>query len=90
MMKHVSKPFTHVISHPEIKIMREFGFKTSNFSACDILVAPQCKILVGAQQEYFKTKFGAFLVINSILNEVFMLNFDHVVIFEPINPHNVL
>ena len=89
-MKHVSKPFTHVISHPEIEIMREFGLKIGNFSARDILVALQCKILAVALQEYFKTKFGTFLVINSILNEVFMLNFDHGVICEPINPHNVL
>ena len=89
-MKHISKPFTHVIRHLEIEIMREFGLKIHNFRDRDILVAPQCKLLAVALQEYFKTKFGAFLVINSILNEVFMLNFDHGVIFEPINPHNVL
>ena len=89
-MRHVSKPFTHVISHLEIEIMREFGLNTDNFSAHDILVVPQCKILAVVLQEYFKTKFGTFLVINSILNEVFMLNFDHGVICEPINPHNVL
>ena len=70
-MKHVYKPFTHVISHLEIEIMREFGLKIGNFSAHDILVAPQCKILAIALQEYFKTKFGAFLVNNAILNEVF-------------------
>ena len=57
-----------MISHPEIEIMREFGLKISNFNARDILVALQCKILAVALQEYFKTKFGAFLVINSILN----------------------
>ena len=54
--------------------MREFGLKIINFSAHDILVAPQCKILAVALQEYFKTKFGAFLVINSILNKVYMVN----------------
>ena len=70
--------------------MGEFGTKTDKFSTHDILVAPQCKILAVALQEYFKTKFGAFLVINSNLNEVFMVNFDHGVICEPINPHNVL
>ena len=79
-----------MISHLEIEIMREFGLKISNFSARDILVSLQCKILAVALQEYFKTKFGIFLVINSILNEVFMLNFDHGVICEPINSHNVL
>ena len=89
-MKHISKPFTHVISHPEIEIMREFGLKIGNFRAHDILVAPLCKILAVVLQEYFKTKFGALLVINSILNEVFMLNFDYGVICEPINPLNVL
>ena len=52
------------------EIMGEFSIKTDKFSARDILVAPQCKILGVALQEYFKTKFGAFLVINSILNEV--------------------
>ena len=69
-MKHVSKPFTHVISHPEIEIMREFGLKIGNFSPRDILVAQQCKLLAVVLQEYFKTKFGTLLVINSILNEV--------------------
>ena len=89
-MKQVSKSSTHVVSHPEIEIMGEICLKTGDFSARDILVAPQCKILAIALQEYFKTKFGTFLVINFILNEVFMLNFDHGVICEPINPHNVL
>ena len=49
-----------MISHPKIEIMREFGLKTGDFSARDILVAPQCKILAVALQEYVKTKFGAF------------------------------
>ena len=89
-MKHVSKPFTHATSHLKIEIMREFGLKIGNFNAHNILVAPQCKILAIALQEYFKTKFGTFLVINSILNEVFMVNFDHGVICELKNPHNVL
>ena len=70
--------------------MGEFGVKTDKFSARDILVAPQCKILAVALQECFKIKFGAFLVINSILNEVYMVNFDHDVICEPFNQHNVL
>ena len=66
--------------------MGEIFLKTGDFSARDILVAPQCKNLVVALQEYFKIKFGAFLIINSILNEVLMLNFDHGAICEPINP----
>ena len=88
-MKHVYKPFTHVISHLEIEIMGEVCLKTDDFSR-DILVMPQCKNLVVALEEYFKIKFGAFLIINSILNEVLILNFDHGAICEPINPHNVL
>ena len=56
--------------------MGEFGAKTDKFSTRDILVAPQCKILTVALQESFKTKFGAFLTINSILNKVYMVNFD--------------
>ena len=63
-----------MISHPEIEIMREFGLKIGNFSACDILVAPQCKILAVALQECFKIKFGTFLVINFVLNKVYMVN----------------
>ena len=59
-MKHVPKSSTHVISHPELEIMGEFGIKTGKFSAHDILVAPQCKILTVALQECFKIKFGAF------------------------------
>ena len=89
-MEHVSKSSIHVISHPEIDIMREICLKTGDFSTRDILVAPQCKNLVVALQEYFKIKFGAFLIINSILNEVLMLKFDHGAICESINPHNVL
>ena len=54
--------------------MRKFGEKTDEISACDILVAPQCKILAVELQECFKIKFGAFLVINSILNKVYMVN----------------
>ena len=54
--------------------MRKFGEKNDEISARDILVAPQCKILAVALQEYFKIKFGAFLVINSNLNEVYMIN----------------
>ena len=54
--------------------MRKFGKKIDEISACDILVAPQCKISVVALQEYFKFKFGAVLVINSILNKVYMIN----------------
>ena len=54
--------------------MRKFGMKTDNFSARDILVAPQCKILAVVLQECFKIKFGAFLVINSILKKVYMVN----------------
>ena len=56
--------------------MGEFGVKTDNFSACDILVVPQCKILIVVLQECFKIKFGAFLAINSILNKVYVVNFD--------------
>ena len=56
--------------------MRKFGEKTDKFSACDILVAPQCKILTVALQECFKIKFGAFLAINSISNKVYRVNFD--------------
>ena len=89
-MKHVSKPFTHVISHPEIEIMGEICLKTGDFGAHDILVALQCKLFVVALQEYFKFNFGAVLVIDSILNEVFMVNFDHGVVCELINPYNVL
>ena len=70
--------------------MGKFGTKTDKFSTHDILVAPQCKNFTVALQESFKTKFGAFLTINSILNEVFMVKFDHGVICEPINPHNIL
>ena len=40
--------------------MGEFGVKTDKFSARDILVAPQCKILAVALQECFKIKFGDF------------------------------
>ena len=54
--------------------MRRFGEKTDKISARDILVAPQCKILAVALQECFKIKFGTFLVINSILNKVYMVN----------------
>ena len=54
--------------------MRKFGEKTDKISARNILVAPQCKILVVMLQECFKIKFGAFLVINSILNKVYMVN----------------
>ena len=54
--------------------MGKFGEKTDKISAHDILVVPQCKILAVALQEYFKIKFGAFLVINSILNKVYMVN----------------
>ena len=54
--------------------MREIGGKNDKISSCDILVAPQCKILAVALQEYFKIKFGAFLVINSNLNKVYMIN----------------
>ena len=57
LLKHVSKPFTHVISHVEIKIMREFSLKIGDFNSRDILVAPLCKISVVALQEYFKFKF---------------------------------
>ena len=56
--------------------MGEFGIKTNNFSTHEILVAPQCKILTVVLQESFKTKFGAFLTINSILNKFYMVNFD--------------
>ena len=56
--------------------MGEFGIKTDKFSARDILVAPKCKFFIVALQESFKTKFGAFLAINSILNKVYMVNFD--------------
>ena len=56
--------------------MGEFGIKTDKFSTRDILVAPQYKILVVALQKCFKIKFGAFLAINSILNKVYMVNFD--------------
>ena len=56
--------------------MGKFGEKNDKISACDILVAPQCKNFTVALQESFKTKFGAFLTINSILNKVFMVNFD--------------
>ena len=35
--------------------MIKFGEKTDEISARDILVAPQCKILAVALQEYFKT-----------------------------------
>ena len=79
-----------MISHREIEIMREFCLKIGDFNAHDILVVPQCKILAVALHEYFKTIFGTFLVNYSNLNEVFMVNFDHGVICEPINPHNVL
>ena len=73
-MKHVSKPFTHVISHQEIEIMREFGLKIGDFNARDILVAPLCKISTVALQEYFKFKFGVVLTINSNLNKVYVIN----------------
>ena len=53
--------------------MRKFGQKTDKIIARDILVAPQCKMLAVALQEYFKIKIGAFLVINSNLNEVYMI-----------------
>ena len=56
--------------------MRKFGEKNDKISARDILVVPQCKILAVALQECFKIKFGAFLVINSILNKVYMVKFD--------------
>ena len=54
--------------------MGKFGEKNDKISARDILVAAQCKILAVALQECFKIKFGAFLVINSILNKVYMVN----------------
>ena len=54
--------------------MGKFGEKNDKISACDILVAPQCKILAVALQDCFKIKFGTFLVINSILNKVYMVN----------------
>ena len=54
--------------------MRKFGEKTDKIGARDILVAPQCKILAVALQECFKIKFGTFLVINSILKKVYMVN----------------
>ena len=54
--------------------MGKFGEKTDRISARDILVVSQCKILAVALQEYFKIKFDAFLVINSNLNEVYMIN----------------
>ena len=54
--------------------MGEFGVKTDRFSARDILVALQCKILAVALQECFKIKFGVFLVIDSILKKVYMVN----------------
>ena len=63
-----------MISHVEIEIMREFGLKTGDFNARNILVAPQCKISFVALQEYFKFKFGTILVINSNLNKVYMIN----------------
>ena len=56
--------------------MGEFGAKTEKFSIRDIPVAPQCKKFTVALQESFKTKFGDFLTINSILNKVYMVNFD--------------
>ena len=56
--------------------MGEFGAKTDKFSTRGILVPPQCKIFTVALQERFKTKFGAFLTINSNLNKVYMGNFD--------------
>ena len=65
--------------------MTKFGEKTDEISAHDILVAPQCKFLAVVLQEYFKIKFGAFLVINSILNKVYMVNFDLSVICETFN-----
>ena len=67
--------------------MGQFGVKTDKFSAHDILVALQCKILAVALQECFKIKFGAFLVINSIINKVYMVNFDLSVISETFNQH---
>ena len=67
--------------------MGEFGEKTHKFSAHDILVAPQCKILAVALQECFKIKFGAFLTINFILNKVYMVNYDLSVICETFNQH---
>ena len=67
--------------------MGEFGEKTDKFSTRDILVAPQCKILTDALQECFKIKCGTFLVINSILNKVYMANFDLSVICETFNQH---
>ena len=54
--------------------MGKFGKKTDKISARNILVAPQCKILAVVLQECFKIKFGAFLVINSILKKVYMVN----------------
>ena len=54
--------------------MRKFGERTNEISVHDILVALRCKILAVALQEYFKIKFGALLVINSNLNEVYMIN----------------
>ena len=59
-MKQVTKSSTHVVSHPEIEIMGEICLKTGDFSARDILVAPQCKILTVALQESLKIKFCAF------------------------------
>ena len=56
--------------------MEEFGPKTNKFITRDILVAPQCKNFTVALKESFKTKFGTFLTINSILNKVYMVNFD--------------
>ena len=56
--------------------MGEFGAKTDKFSTRDILVAPQCKILTVALQECFKTQIWCFLTLNSILNEIYMVNFD--------------
>ena len=54
--------------------MGTFGKKTDKTSARDILVVPQCKILAVVLQECFKIKFGTFLVINSILKKVYMVN----------------
>ena len=48
--------------------------KYDKISAHDILVPPQCKILAVVLQECFKIKFGAFLVINSISNKVYVVN----------------
>ena len=67
--------------------MGEIGGKNDKISSHDILVAPQCKILAVVLQECFKIKFGAFLVINSILNKVYMVNFDLCVICETFNQH---